>query len=217
MSRGEMERTRSAFLAIHAYYTCLAGVAARAIERNTLVPEVPPLSELQVVEGWVVRKGRPVWSVDDHTFTTAQLGWSGLPVSAARIAWIRATEYRLDATRRLLDLTSECLNHGTHEPERKARLSAEIGYYGSLLEEHRRALHGKAPFPRVPDAQELEFVDGWLLWKGQPVWWSGEHADGLSPCAGGRPAAVPEAPATAPRERHSLRRLLTLPWRSAAA
>jgi hypothetical protein len=182
-----------------------------------MVPQVPPLAELEVVDGWVVRGGRPVWSVRDQTFTRAQLGWSGLPISAARSAWARATEYRLEATRELLDHTADCLKHVDHAPERKARLLAEIGFYGSLLQEHRRALQGKAPFPSIPQTRELEFVDGWLLWNGQPVWWSGHRAGRASPAARHRPAPGDAATGSAARERPRLRRLLTLPWRRAAA
>jgi hypothetical protein len=217
MRQREMERTRATYLAIHAYYTCLAGLAARAIKRDTLVPEVPPLDELEVVDGWVVRNGRPVWSVREQTFTGAQLGWSGLSIAAARSAWAHATEYRLQATRELLDDTARCLEHVNHAPERKARLLAEIGFYGSLLDEHRRALHGKAPFPTVPEARELEFVDGWLLWKGEPVWWSGHRTGGTSPAARSHPASAPATAAPPAHARPRLRRLLTLPWRRAAA
>lgn len=217
MTPHDMEQTRAEFLAIHAYYTCLAGVAARAIKRNTIVPEVPPVSELQVVDGWVVRKGRPVWSFSDQTFTGSQLGWTGLSISAARTAWVQATEYRLEATRQLLDHTAECLKHLDHAPERKARLVAEIGFYGSLLEEHRRALRGQAPYPRVPEASELDFVNGWLVWKGQPVWWSGHRAGDASPPPIRSTSAVPAATAVPERPRLRLRRLLTLPWRRAAA
>ncbi|HYR08313.1 MAG TPA: hypothetical protein VEQ60_11110 [Longimicrobium sp.] len=208
---------RSSFHAIHAYYTCLAGLAARAIKRATIVPEVPPLNELEVVDGWVVRKGRPVWSVREEKFTSSQLGWTGLSIAAARSAWAHATEYRLQATRHLLDHTARCLEPVNHAPERKARLLAEIGFYGSLIEEHHRALRGEAPFPRVPEARELEFVNGWLTWNGHPVWWSGQRASDVVPAAGASPpeAAVGgEAPA---RERPRLRRLLALPWRRAAA
>ncbi|HEX6367706.1 MAG TPA: hypothetical protein VF006_02160 [Longimicrobium sp.] len=216
MSHGEMERTRSTFLAIHAYYTCLAGLAGRAIKRATIVPEVPPLTELQVVDGWVVRNGRPVWSVDDGRFTGAQLGWTGLSITAARSAWAHATEYRLQATQEFLDHTAECLEHVNHAPERKARLLAEIGFYGSLLQEHRLALRGKAPFPTVPEARELEFVRGWLVWKGEPVWWSGER--NAQPSASPSPVREGSTPSISPAPaRPRLRRLLTLPWRRAAA
>jgi hypothetical protein len=209
-----MERARSTFLAIHAYYTCLAGLAARAIKRATIVPEVPPLAELEVVDGWVVRNRRPVWRVRDQTFTCAQLGWTGLWIDAARSAWVHATEYRLEATREFLDHTAECLTHVNHAPERKARLLAEVGFYGSLLEEYRRALRGQAPFPLVPEAKELEFVDGWLVWKGEPVWWSGQRngEPPRSPAPAGATPSLSPAPA-----RPRLRRLLTLPWRRAAA
>ncbi|HEX5869340.1 MAG TPA: hypothetical protein VFY65_02930 [Longimicrobium sp.] len=216
MRHGEMERTRSTFLAIHAYYTCLAGLAGRAIKRATIVPEVPALDELEVVDGWVVRNGRPVWRVDDGKFTGAQLGWTGLPISAARSAWAHAAEYRLQATQEFLDHTAECLEHVNHAPERKARLFAEIGFYGSLLEEYRLALRGKAPFPVVPETKELEFVGGWLMWNGEPVWWSGERD--VQASASPSPVREDSAPSRPPAPaRPRLRRLLALPWRRAAA
>lgn len=217
MRHREMESERAAFLAIHAYYTCLARMADRAIQRKTIIPEVPPLAELEVVDGWVVRNGRPLWSAHDQTFGRGQLGWTGLPADAARSAWAQASEYRLQATRRLLDHTAQCLEHIDHAPERKARLAAEIGYFDSLIEEHRRALRGEAPFPRVPEASELEFVNGWLMWNGQPVWWSGHRAGSAAPAASASPAEASTTAAAPARQRPRLRRLLALPWRRAAA
>lgn len=215
--RSTKERRVNELSALHDYYTALARQALRAMQGKAAVPEVPPLEELTVVDGWVVRKGRPIWSVGDDMFTSAQLSWTGLPAASARSAWVEATERRLDITQAMYERTADHVRRGDRSPDHKARVLAEIGFLTSLVEQHRRAIHGRDRTPDVPDSSELEFVDGWLMWKGRPVWWSGHRPQGESAAAPAPAASAPQqAPAPA-RERPKLRRLLALPWRRAAA
>ena len=98
------------------------------------------------------------------------------------------------------------------------RVNAIVDYYESLATQAQRAMHEDAPVPEVPDRRDLELVGGWLMWKGQPVWWSGERTGGSASPAVSTPTECLPVAATAPaRERPKLRRLLALPWRRAAA
>ncbi|WP_420127545.1 hypothetical protein [Longimicrobium sp.] len=107
---------------------------------------------------------------------------------------------------------------GQASPERIARFDAVQAYYQSLLEQVERARQGKAVIPEVPPRSELDFIDGWLVWKGRPVWWSGYRPDGASaPVSSTAAPAAGDAAHPSTRERPRLRRLLTLPWRRAAA
>jgi hypothetical protein len=62
-----------------------------------------------------------------------------------------------------------------------ARMGVEFravsGFYRSLGEQARRAARGEALPPVVPPNDELAFVGEFLVWKGRPVWWTGEPAD----------------------------------------
>lgn len=55
-----------------------------------------------------------------------------------------------------------------------AELEAEQGFYKALGEQAERAKRGEALLPVVPPVDELTYVDGFLVWKGRPVWWSGQ-------------------------------------------
>ena len=213
--RTNLERPLRELRAIHDYYTALANQALQAMQGKAPVPDVPPAEELSVVDGWVVRNRRPIWSVREGLFTSVQLSWTGLPAGSARLAWIQATERRLDITQAIYERTADRVRRGSKSPEHKARVLAKLGFLTSLLEQHRRAIHGRDRTPVVPNSSELEFVDGWLMWKGRPVWWAGDGETVAEPAV--RSPAV-EASAAAPvRERPRLRRLLALPWRRAAA
>ena len=50
-----------------------------------------------------------------------------------------------------------------------AELNAILAYYEALGQQVRRA---DVPAPEVPPVSEIEVVDGWVTWKGRPVWCS---------------------------------------------
>jgi hypothetical protein len=96
-------------------------------------------------------------------------------------------------------------------------------FYRALGEQVERAKRREVMLPVVPPVEELTFVDGFLLWKGRPVWYSGEGR--TAPAAGrmdgpgfletsvlSRPLPGPDPP----RPRRSLRRWLRLRWRALA-
>jgi hypothetical protein len=215
MVPSEVEKISSEFFTIQEYYASLADQADRAIRGEVPAPLIPPLAELQVVDGWVVWRGRPVWSPDEKALTSAQpLRYRWTP-SLAQSAHTEALERSLDATLAHLSRAEERVERGSKPPEVKARLMARIGFYRSLVEQQRLAIHGKAATPELPDESDLEFVDGWLMWRGQPVWWSGYRPDGANGADHPIPAeaAPPRSPAEArPRRRH----LFRLPWQRAA-
>jgi hypothetical protein len=216
MRRNE-KRTLDELVAIHAYYTALANQSLHAIGGDASVPEIPPPAELDLVDGWIVWKGRPVWSGPDSVLAGTHPVRMELYPDAARSAWIEASEIRLDITQEKLTRTAEHVRHGNKPPEHKARVLAEIGLYGSLMEQHRRAIHGKASTPALPAESELEFVDGWLVWKGQRVWWSGYRSGSQAGNGADHPptrtAALPRPAAEA---RPGWRHLFRLPWQRAA-
>lgn len=96
---------------------------------------------------------------------------------------------------------------------------ARSAYYDFLFEQAKRVRRGEAlPF-QVPPGDELEFVDGWLVWNGRPVWWSGHRPAG-APAAvdGGDVPGPPELePLRHPVQSRPKRRLMRLPWRRAVA
>ena len=53
---------------------------------------------------------------------------------------------------------------------------AKREFYASLIEQFECAKRGTAFLPDVPPAGELTFVNGFLVWRGRPVWWSAEGA-----------------------------------------
>lgn len=201
---------------LHAYYDCLGQLADSAIEGKGPIPEIPPMDDLRVVNGWVVWNGKPVWSPRTRSVTRAQPLRAGTKRDAFA-AWAAAEHRGLDVSQAQLDHDTERVRRGNHSAERKARNEAEHGFYTSILAQLRDGVDHGAPLPDVPDVDELEFVDGWLIWKGEPVWWAGEGlapvpAMSSSPAGSASLTAAPPTPA-----RPRLRRLLTLPWRRAAA
>lgn len=100
---------------------------------------------------------------------------------------------------------------------------ARQAFYKALQAESQRAFERGADLPEVPPNHELAFVDGFLVWNGRPVWWSGEsrsaavtaglNGPGLlnrSVLAHGTPLRSPTT------ERPSLRRWLRRHWRALA-
>jgi hypothetical protein len=130
----------------------------------------------------------------------------------AESAWLTTLEERIGLLRGADEAPDSALV--SRDP---ARLDAVVDYYASLARQAQRAMHGESPVPEVPKQWELEFVDGWLVWKGRPVWWSGQRASGASPAVTSEPADVSAVVVAPARERRRLRRLLALPWRRAAA
>jgi hypothetical protein len=211
-----MDRTTAELDALHAYYDCLSVFADSAIEGGGPIPEIPPMAELRVVGGWVVWNGQPVWSPLTRALTPDQPVRSGGKREAIA-AWAAAEHRCLDVTQAQIERDTEQVKRGSGSSELKARNEAEHGFYSSIVVRCRRAIDEGRPFPAVPDPTELEFVDGWLVWKGQRIWWSGRHAD-ASPSTvaapdSGRSATSVSLTSARPR----LRRLLALPWRRAAA
>lgn len=215
MTRTEAEKISAEFRAIHTYYMCLADQAERATRGERPAPLIPRLAELQVVDGWVVWSGRPVWSPADKALTSAQPVRTRWTPSMAQAAYIEAREQEIEATRIHLRRAVDRVSSGNGSPDSKAFQLAKFAFLESLLEQQRRALRGEVAAPEVPSlGDELELVDGWLLWKGQPVWWSAQR---VSTAATGGTATRSELSGTPARPRPRLRRLLTLPWRRAAA
>jgi hypothetical protein len=216
MTRTEAEKLSAEFRTIHAYYLCLADQAEGATRGERPAPLIPRLAELQVVDGWVVWSGRPVWSPADKALTSAQPVRTRWTPSVAQAAYIEAREQELEATRIHLQRAVDRVSSGNGSPESKAFQLAKFAFLENLLEQQRRALRGEVAAPEVPSLDdELKLVDGWLLWKGQPVWWSSQRASGTAAAATANPAELSGSAPASPRPR--LRRLLTLPWRRAAA
>ena len=102
-----------------------------------------------------------------------------------------------------------------------ADLRARSGFYKALVAEGRAAFLRGAELPVMPPNDELTFVDGFLIWNGRPVWYSGE---GRGTAAAGMdgPGFVETTLLAGPRAappgnaRPSLRRWLRLRWRALA-
>jgi hypothetical protein len=153
----------------------------------------------------LIRNGRPVWHAATGKLIGDQLRAVPHDRPRAEAAWLSTFEQRIPL-----------LQDSDHAGD-ALKVNAIIDYYESLATQAQRAIHGDAPVPEVPDRTELELVGGWLMWKGQPVWWAG-HRPQAGSAAAHAPAAPALKPAAAPaRERPKLRRLLALPWRRAAA
>lgn len=99
-----------------------------------------------------------------------------------------------------------------------AEMVATQDFYRALGKQAELAKHGEASLPVVPPVEELTFVDGFLVWNGRPVWWSGESRSAavtkgleqpgfVDQSLVSRPVLVPERPR---RRRPSLRRWLGL-------
>lgn len=96
-------------------------------------------------------------------------------------------------------------------------------FYKALGVESRRAFERGADLPEVPPREELVYVDGFLVWKGRPVWWSGESQSSAVTAELKGPGLLNEnvlAHGTPLRdrspERPSLRRRLLRGWRALA-
>lgn len=196
------ERTRAEL----AYYRRVIDLAALAARSELPVPVVPPREELEFVDRCLVWKGRPIWPTAGEP--------QARPVPVGREKRTRARAAQLSALERRLDVLMEVLAGGDNVEH--ARVRAVHAYYRSLGEQADRAMRGEALVPVVPPASELEFVDGWLIWKGRPVWWSGYrphqqsgHREGS---AAPRECVPPPSTGRRPKRRFSIR----LPWRRAA-
>lgn len=203
------------FEAVQDFYSRLVDQARRAERGEAPVPDIPEREELEYVDGWVVWNGRPVWNAATGELVDVRPRADARKWLVAESAWITILEQRAEGLReetaRLLARAGAAL-----PPRYEARIDAEQGFYSSLGEQARRAMRGQAPVPDVPLRTELEFVDGWLVWKGRPVWWSGQRQeDGARKDAEPRRdgvAAPPPPSSTRPKRR----RLIPLPWRRAA-
>lgn len=218
MTRAEVEKISAEFRAIHSYYSCLVDQAERATRGECPAPLVPRLDEIQVVDGWVVWNGRPVWSPMDKALTNAQPVRTRWTPSMAKTAYIEASEQDIDAIRIHYQRAAERVSSGNGSPDSKAFRLAKFAFMQSLLEQQRRALRGEAAPPEMPaPTDQMELVDGWLMWKGRPVWWSGQRAGSAAPAVSASAVEVSTTTAAPVRQRPRLRRLLALPWRRAAA
>jgi hypothetical protein len=202
--------------ALYDYYDCLSLLADSAIEGESLIPEIPAVAELRVVDGWVVWNGRPVWSPLTGASTRAQPVRAGTRREAFA-AWAAAEHRCLDVSQARLEHDTERVRRGDDSAEHKARNEAEHGFYASILAHMREGIDHGAPAPDVPDVEELQFVDGWLIWKGEPVWWAGEGPAPMPAMSSLSAGCASSASAPRADARPRLRRLLTLPWRRAAA
>jgi hypothetical protein len=205
-------RTRSD--AEEAYYDSLSEQVERALIGHAPIPEVPEPSELDFVDGYLIWRGRPVWPSDEPARREGAARVTRLPLP--RTDRLRILNERVDT---LVRITRERLHTRGAAPGTIAMFDAEQSFYDSLLEQARRAKDGETSAPEVPDDSELRFVDGWLVWRGRPVWWSGSR---VSSDPQAHPVDTREPDGTdrsVPHTRKSprLRRLLTLPWRRAAA
>jgi|GEM_PF-4803144 len=192
------------------YYKSLFEQAERAMRGEAPVPAVPDLSELNFVDGRLTWRGMPVWPCSSKAHVSVRTS-ADTQASLARAARLQSLNQRANSYRRVV--RHRMVRRGA-APDALARFDAETDFYNSLFDQAERAKRGEAPVPEVPARCKLEFVDGWLVWKGQPVWWSGYRAQ-AEPAVRAPAASALEQPT--PRERPKLRRLLALPWRRAAA
>jgi hypothetical protein len=202
--------------ALYEYYDCLSLLADSAIKRESLIPEIPAVAELRVVDGWVVWNGRPVWSPLTGSLTRAQPVRPGTR-REAYAAWATAEHRCLDVSQARLNRDTERVRQGDYSAERKVRNEAEHAFYASIIAQARDGIDHGAPPPVCPDPEELQLVDGWLVWKGEPVWWSGPSTDARPAPSRASTDGSSTAPTASSHARPRLRRLLGLPWRRAAA
>lgn len=200
---------------LHAYYDCLSLLADSAIEGKGPIPEIPSMDELRVVNGWVVWNGKPVWSPRTRSVTRAQPVRAGTRRKAFA-AWAAAEHRGLDVSQAQLDHDTNRIRVGSGSAEFKARNEAEHAFYASVIARARDGIDHGAPPPVCPDPEELQFVDGWLVWKGEPVWWSGLSTD-ARPAPSSASTSGGSTAVSSSHARPRLRRLLGLPWRRAAA
>lgn len=103
-----------------------------------------------------------------------------------------------------------------------ADLRARSGFYKAIVEEARDAFRRGQELPVMPPNDELTFVDGFLVWKGRPVWYSGEGRGAVAALMDG-PGFVETGILAGAREvphpssgRPGLRRWLRLRWNALA-
>lgn len=104
----------------------------------------------------------------------------------------------------------------------RADSRARQGFFKALQAESEAAFRRGHELPVIPLNEELTFIDGFLVWKGRPVWYSGEGCGRVAGMMDGpgfmqtpmfaRPDPEPR-PAPAP---YGLRRWLRLRWRALA-
>ena len=200
---------------LHAYFDCLCLLADSAIEGEGPLPEIPSMEELRVVNGWVVWNGKPVWSPLTRSVTRAQ------PVRAATrrdafAAWAAAEHRCLDVTQARLEHDTDRVRQGSCSAEQRLATKPNTGSMPASSRGPGRN-RPRRPTTRVPDPEELEFADGWLMWKGEPVWWSSDGPALVPVGSSSPPGGTATASTSRADARPRLRRLLTLPWRRAAA
>jgi hypothetical protein len=83
----------------------------------------------------------------------------------------------------------------------RADSHARQGFYKALRDEAERAFRRGAALPVVPPNDELAFVDGFLIWNGRPVWWSGEGTTSAATSKLDRPGFVNTDMFTTPAPR----------------
>lgn len=97
-----------------------------------------------------------------------------------------------------------------------AETVAKQDFYRALGSQCELAKRGEAVPPIVPPAVELAFVDGFLVWKGRPVWWAGASQSAAATSGMEEPGFVNADAITRPRplpaRRPGLLRRLGLRW-----
>jgi hypothetical protein len=101
-----------------------------------------------------------------------------------------------------------------------AETIARQDFYRALGKQLELAQRGEAGVPMVPPTEELTFVDGFLVWKGRPVWWSGAPGSTAPKAELATPGLLnPDVLMASPpvrdrpRERAGLRRWFPFRWR----
>jgi hypothetical protein len=103
--------------------------------------------------------------------------------TAITAAAATARQARLDALTGQADVLEAGIQHviaaqssGKDWPAIEASLRARREFYESLYAQAEGAERGEVMPPTVPPNDELTDVDGFLIWKGRPVWWSGQSS-----------------------------------------
>lgn len=114
---------------------------------------------------------------------------------------------------------SERSNGSAPASRRLAEFRARDDFYKALFDQAERAKRGEALLPVVPPADELTYVDGFLVWNGRPVWWSGESSSAALTAGLNGPGLLDTSVVSRPlpeakphRNRPRLQRWLGLRW-----